>query len=184
MDEASWYQARLTAVSQTSLLTLVYQILAEIRITTMRAITVALSLLPICISALNQNGSSTYFSPNSTGFRMRNGFETVLVQPFGYDGIRVRAWAFRPPNGNEISFLYDPPLEGPEDGNARGMSFDTQVNGSQFVALRNGNIVVKTLGGSYGQNSRLAFFRIESNGSETLLTNEYSPKKSKNPRYS
>ncbi|RFU25779.1 hypothetical protein B7463_g10544, partial [Scytalidium lignicola] len=128
--------------------------------------------------------SNDYFTPNSTGFRMQHGFETVLVQPFGYDGFRVRAWPFRPPAGNEISFLYDPPLEGPEGGKARDMSFDTAFNGNRSVAIRKGNMIARTVPtpGSTGAY-RLGFFRVESDGSETLLTNEYSPLKSINPRY-
>jgi hypothetical protein len=63
-------------------------------------------------SPSDASDSSHPTSPsNSTGFRIQHGFETVLVQPFGFDGFRARAWPFRPPNGNEISFLYDPPLE-------------------------------------------------------------------------
>ncbi|KAF1356110.1 glycosyl hydrolases family 31-domain-containing protein [Delphinella strobiligena] len=129
-----------------------------------------------------QNVSASYFAPNSTGFRIQHGFETVLVQPFGYDGFRVRAWPFRPPSGNEISFLYDPPLEGPENGIAHGMSYDTKTNGNQSVSTRNGNTIVRTFGLDAG-HYRLAFYRVEDDGSETLLTNEYSPVKSLNPRY-
>ncbi|KAK8215243.1 hypothetical protein M8818_002255 [Zalaria obscura] len=130
------------------------------------------------------NVSSTYFAPNSTGFRMQHGFETVLVQPYGYDGFRVRAWPFRPPNGNEISFLYDPPLEGPENGTAHGMSFDTAFNGKRSIAIRNGNTIVQTYGWAGNPGGyRLAFYRVEANGSKTLLTNEYAPLKSINPRY-
>ena len=113
---------------------------------------------------------------------MQHGFETVLVQPFGYDGFRVRAWPFRPPNGNEISFLYDPPIEGYENGVAHGMSADTVFNGNTTLALRNGNTIVRTEG-SYVGNWRLAFYRVNSDGSETLLTNEYAPIKSLNARY-
>ncbi|KAJ6160314.1 hypothetical protein N7470_003710 [Penicillium chermesinum] len=131
--------------------------------------------------------SATASSGNSTtnkGLRIQHGFETILVQPFGYDGIRVRAWPFRPPSGREISFIYDPPLEGPEDGQAHGMSFDTASIGNKSEELRNGNIVVRTSGwgGSTG-GYRLAFYRVEDNGTETLLTNEYAPLKSINPRY-
>jgi len=129
--------------------------------------------------------ASSYFHPNSTGVRLQHGFETVLIQPFGYDGFRVRAWPYRPPNGNEISFLYDPPLEGPENGTARGMSYDTRSNGTQAINIRNGNTIVK----SYSQIAdnttqiRLAYYRVEADGSETLLTNEYAPLKAINPRY-
>lgn len=114
---------------------------------------------------------------------MQHGFETVLVQPFGYDGFRVRAWPFRAPTGHEIGFVYDPPLEGPENGEAHGMTFDTAFNGNRSEELRNGNMIVRTSGwgGSPG-GYRLAFYRVEANGSETLLTNEYAPLKSLNPR--
>lgn len=124
-----------------------------------------------------------YHQPTSKGFRMQHGFETILVQPFGYDGFRVRAWPFRPPTGQEIGFVYDPPLEGPEDGHAHGMTFDTAFTGNRSEELRNGNMIVRTSGwgGSPG-GYRLAFYRVESNGTETLLTNEYAPLKSINPR--
>ncbi|KAJ5350682.1 hypothetical protein N7541_008409 [Penicillium brevicompactum] len=104
--------------------------------------------------------SDTYHNPKSKGFRMQHGFETVLVQPFGYDGFRVRAWPFREPTGREVGFVYDPPLDGPEEGKARGMTFDTAFNGNRSEELRNGNMIV-----------------------QTLLTNEYAPLKSLNPRY-
>ncbi|CAI7671235.1 unnamed protein product [Penicillium pancosmium] len=124
-----------------------------------------------------------YYQPTSKGFRMQHGFETVLVQPFGYDGFRVRAWPFRPPTGQEIGFVYDPPLEGPES-EAHGMSFDTAFLGNRSEELRNGNMIVRTSGwGGNPGGYRLAFYRVEINGSETLLTNEYAPLKSINPRY-
>lgn len=134
------------------------------------------------------NGSTTPQSQtqsNSTGFRIQHGFETVLVQPYGYDGFRVRAWPFRPPNGNEVSFLYDPPLEGPENGVSRGMKYDITTNGSEPVVIRNGNTVVKTYSSTADNttNVRLAFYRIENDGTETLLANEYAPLKALNPRY-
>lgn len=124
-----------------------------------------------------------YTASTSKGLRIQHGFETILVQPFGYDGVRVRAWPFRPPTGREISFLYDPPLEGPEGGEAHGMTFDTASIGNKSEEFRNGNIVVKTTGwGGNPGGYRLAFYRVESDGSETLLTNEYAPLKSLNPR--
>ncbi|KAJ6031647.1 hypothetical protein N7540_002379 [Penicillium herquei] len=130
------------------------------------------------------SGNSSYYQPTSKGFRMQHGFETVLVQPFGYDGFRVRAWPYRPPTGDEIGFVYDPPLEGPEGDQAHGMSFDTAFIGNQSVEIRNGNIIVRTSGwGGSAGGYRLAFYRVETNGTETLLTNEYAPLKSINPRY-
>jgi alpha-D-xyloside xylohydrolase len=136
-------------------------------------------------SIKESNSSQPTTQSNSTGFRIQHGFETVLVQPFGFDGFRVRAWPFRPPNGNEISFLYDPPLEGPEEGVSSGMRYDITTNGSTPVVVRNGNTLVKTFSSTADNttNVRLAFYRMESDGSETLLTNEYAPLKSLNPRY-
>jgi alpha-D-xyloside xylohydrolase len=135
------------------------------------------------IFAETQNiSSSGYFAPNSTGFCIQHGFETVTVQPFGYDGFRIRAWPFRPPNGNEISLLYDPRLEGPENGAARGMGYDTTLNGNQSFSLRNGQTVVQTEGHEGGY-WRLRFYRVEDDGSLTLLANEYAPLKTINPRY-
>lgn len=126
--------------------------------------------------------SNNQTAPPSSGFKLQHGFETVLVQPFGYDGFRVRAWPFRPPHGNEISFLYDPPLEEPENGQAHGMSFDTYLNGNSTFSLRNGNTVVQTNNSNTG-GYRLSFWRVESNGAYTLLTNEYRPLKSIRSRY-
>lgn len=145
-------------------------------------------LYALAIGALSLGGvcaaqNTSYFAPNATGLRMQHGFETILVQPFGYDGFRVRAWPYRPPTGNEISFVYDPPQEGPENGQARGMSYNIMSNGTQFVAIRNGNTIFKTFGNSNDTNYRLGFYRIEANGTETFLTNEYAPLKSLNPRY-
>ncbi|KAK4502327.1 hypothetical protein PRZ48_005752 [Zasmidium cellare] len=139
---------------------------------------------PVACLAQYSNGSTGYFAPNSTGFRIQHGFETVLVQPYGYDGFRVRAWPFRPPNGNEISFLYDPPLEGPANISS-GMQYDTKVNGTQFASIRNGNTIAKTFSPNGNNHTlvRLAFYRVENDGSETLLTNEYAPLKALNPRY-
>ena len=139
---------------------------------------------PITCLAQYSNASTDYFAPNSTGFRIQHGFETVLVQPYGYDGFRIRAWPFRPPNGNEISFLYDPPLEGPANISS-GMQYDTKVNGTQSAAIRNGNTIAKTFSPNGNNHTivRLAFYRVEDDGSETLLTNEYAPLKALNPRY-
>ncbi|KAJ9243866.1 CAZyme family GH31 [Paecilomyces variotii] len=143
-----------------------------------------ISVIPLAWANAIPAGDLEYFMPNSTGFRMQHGFETILVQPFGYDGFRVRAWPYRPPTGNEISFIYDPPLEGFENGKAHGMNFDTAFNGNRTMAIRNGNIIVRTSGwGGNPGGYRLAFYRVEKNESETLLTNEYAPLKSINPRY-
>ncbi|TKA50367.1 hypothetical protein B0A55_13274, partial [Friedmanniomyces simplex] len=91
----------------------------------------------LCLPFCNALTNSSYFQPNSTGFRLQHGFETVVVQPYGYDGFRVRAWAFRPPSGNEVSFLYDPPLEGPADATASALTYDTVINGTQNYTMRN-----------------------------------------------
>ncbi|KIJ36071.1 hypothetical protein M422DRAFT_134145, partial [Sphaerobolus stellatus SS14] len=54
-----------------------------------------------------------YSAPNSTGIKFQNGFERVYIQPFGFNGFRVRASLLRDPTGSELSALIDPPLEGP-----------------------------------------------------------------------
>ncbi|PYH41772.1 uncharacterized protein BP01DRAFT_426123 [Aspergillus saccharolyticus JOP 1030-1] len=124
-----------------------------------------------------------YFHPNTTGLRLQHGFETLLIQPYGYDGFRVRAWPFRPPTGQEISFLYDPPLEGFENGTAHGMSYDLTSTGETPQTLRNGDLILRTTGwGGNAGGYRLSFSRVNADGSETLLTNEYAPLKSLNPR--
>ncbi|KAF3020833.1 hypothetical protein E8E15_006911 [Penicillium rubens] len=139
----------------------------------MRLALIALGAIWASSSVASPVQQTTYHKPTSKGFRMQHGFETVLVQPFGYDGFRVRAWPFRAPTGHEIGFVYDPPLEGPENGEAHGMTFDTAFNGNRSEELRNGNMIVRTSGwgGSPG-GYRLAFYRVEANGSETLLTND------------
>lgn len=50
-----------------------------------------ISVIPLAWANAIPAGDFEYFMPNSTGFRMQHGFETILVQPFGYDGFRVRA---------------------------------------------------------------------------------------------
>lgn len=147
----------------------------------------ALGCLSSVTAQTSMSNSSSYHHPDSAGFRLQHGFEVVLVQPYGFDGFRVRAWPFKPPTGDEISFLYDPPLEGPEAGSAaHGMNFDTRTNGLEPIRLRNGNTVVQTYAAPIADNTtnvRLAFYRVEPDGSETLLTNEYQPLKSLNARY-
>jgi alpha-D-xyloside xylohydrolase len=149
-------------------------------------ICLAFSALIFSCSAQSNSSNKGYFQPNSTGFRLQHGFETVIVQPYGYDGFRVRAWPFRPPNGNEVSFLYDPPLEGPGNGSTTGIkTYDTTLNGTQAFTLRNGNTLAKTFSntGDNTTNVRLSFYRINADGTETLLTNEYAPIKALSPRY-
>jgi alpha-glucosidase (family GH31 glycosyl hydrolase) len=89
------------------------------------------------------------------------------------------------PDGNEISFLYDPPLQGPYNGVSLGVNYTTLTNGKDQIAIRNGNIICRTGPGTFADstNTRLAFYRVEADGSEIQLLNEYSPLKSKNPRY-
>ncbi|KAK5718232.1 hypothetical protein LTR17_015750 [Elasticomyces elasticus] len=122
-----------------------------------------------------QNGTySSYFRPNSSGVLMQHGFESVLVQPYGYDGFRVRAWPFRAPRGDETSFLYDPSLEGFEGGVAHGLDYGMKSDGNHSSTIRNGNTMVKSYGPD-GAANRLAFYRIETNGSESLLTGDAPP---------
>jgi alpha-D-xyloside xylohydrolase len=65
------------------------------------------------------------------------------------------------------------------------MSYDSLINGSSQFSIQNGNIICTTTPGTYasGTFTRLAFYRLEANGTQTMLVNEYSPFKSKNPRY-
>lgn len=66
-------------------------------------------LIALCVLWAIGTGAApaqSYHQPDSKGFRIQHGFEAVLVQPFGYDGFRVRVWPFRPPTGQEIGFIY------------------------------------------------------------------------------
>ncbi|KAL5492091.1 hypothetical protein ACEPAI_3538 [Sanghuangporus weigelae] len=125
------------------------------------------------------SNDSNYFQPNSTGFKLQNGFERVFIQPYGEHGIRVRAGIMRDPTGSEPSVFLDPPLEGP-GGNA-GLSFDTLVPFRGNSSLRNGNILASI------SNGILSFYRIStsSNGSERLdfLTGEYTDTKTLTARF-
>jgi alpha-D-xyloside xylohydrolase len=112
---------------------------------------------------------ASYFSPNSTGMRLRNGFERVLIQPFGPHGVRVRVSLTRDPTGTEISALIDPPLEGP--GGGAGLSHDLEIPYGGNGTLRNGNLIAEVT------NGILSFSRVEPNGSTTLLTSEYTDTK-------
>ncbi|KAK0494724.1 glycoside hydrolase family 31 protein [Armillaria luteobubalina] len=112
---------------------------------------------------------------NAAGIRIINGFERVYIQPFGTNGVRVRSSLMRDPTGTELSALFDPPIEGP--GGNQGLSFDTElgVQGSgQFI---NGDLLVSVQGG------RLFFYRRESNGTDTLLTSEYTDTKALPSRF-
>ena len=95
----------------------------------------------------------------------------------GYDGFRVRVTYYRPPTNFEASFLLDPPLEGPEDGRPHGLSFDTSSFGiNQTAAIKNGNMLFRAAEFKTGQTG-LNFYRIEPNGTETLVMSEYAPSK-------
>ncbi|KAN0094602.1 glycoside hydrolase family 31 protein [Tylopilus felleus] len=76
--------------------------------------TVFLAFFPIALATTNTT------QPSSTGIKLQN--ERVSIQPYGNNGIRVRASLMRDPTGNELSALLDPPLQGP-GGNQ-------QINGS------------------------------------------------------
>jgi alpha-D-xyloside xylohydrolase len=87
----------------------------------------------------------------------------------------VRASILRDPTGNEWSAFLDPPLEGP--GGNNGLNHDINVPFLGNATIRNGNIVVSIDLGV------LSFFRVEPNGSRTLLTQEYTDTKAFVPRY-
>ncbi|KXN83508.1 hypothetical protein AN958_01366 [Leucoagaricus sp. SymC.cos] len=120
---------------------------------------VRLLALPISISL-----AAGYFRPNATGIKIQNGFERVYIQPFGNHGFRVRATILRDPTGNEPSAFLDPPLEGPS---SRGLDHSINVPFMGNTTVRNGNLVVDVL---FGVTS---FYRVESNGTRTLLTGEF-----------
>ncbi|EEB90812.1 hypothetical protein MPER_10935 [Moniliophthora perniciosa FA553] len=106
-----------------------------------------------------------YFQPNSTGVKLQNGYERVLIQersnilrvalqvlthiykPFGNHAFRVRASIMRDPTGNEC------------------------------FTIRNGDLIAGI------QNGTISFHRVEGNGSMTLLTGEYVDTKTLLPRY-
>ncbi|EJD07261.1 glycoside hydrolase family 31 protein [Fomitiporia mediterranea MF3/22] len=126
------------------------------------------------------SNDSGYFQPNSTGLKLQNGFERVFIQPYGENGIRVRASIMRDPTGSEPSALLDPPVEGP--GGSAGLSFDTLVPFHGNASLRNGNILASLSEGV------LSFYRISTsptNNSEvlTLLTQEYTDDKTLTARF-
>lgn len=91
--------------------------------------TVFLAFFPIALATTNTT------QPSSTGIKLQNERVSIqvclcffmlgylnMVQPYGNNGIRVRASLIRDPTGNELSALLDPPLQGP-GGNQ-------QINGS------------------------------------------------------
>ncbi|KAI0078069.1 glycoside hydrolase family 31 protein [Panus rudis PR-1116 ss-1] len=135
------------------------------------------SVLTLClgVSAAGDTGDNNYFQPNSTGIKLQNGFERVFIQPFGPHGIRVRASVMRDPSGTESSAFIDPPLDGP--GGHAGLAHDQTVPFHGSATLRNGNLAAELSTGV------LTFFRVEPNGSRTLLTQEYTDTKVLPARY-
>ncbi|KAA1474566.1 glycoside hydrolase family 31 protein [Dentipellis sp. KUC8613] len=133
--------------------------------------------LPLCLatSFVATVTAQDYFSPNSTGFKLQNGFERVFVQPFGNHAFRVRASLMKDPVGTELSAFLDPPLEGP-GGNA-GLKVDQEVPYQGNATIRNGNLIADL---SLGV---LSFYRVEPNGSRTLLTSEFTDDKALASRY-
>ncbi|KAJ3799473.1 glycoside hydrolase family 31 protein [Lentinula aff. detonsa] len=118
---------------------------------------------------------SEYFQPNSTGIKLQNGYERVYIQTFGNHGMRVRTSIMRDPTGYEWSALLDPPLEGP--GGNNGLNYDIGIPFQGSATIRNGNIIASVNLGV------LSFSRVESNGSTTLLTKEYTDTKAIAPRF-
>ncbi|KAJ7834163.1 glycoside hydrolase family 31 protein [Mycena leptocephala] len=116
---------------------------------------------------------------SSTGLKLENGFERIYVQPYGENGIRVRASLLRDPTGTEPSALLDPPLEGP--GGGAGLSTDTLVPFMGNGTLQNGNILARITFGV------ISFYRISTttNGSQIfdLLTSEYTDTKTLMARF-
>ncbi|KAA1474565.1 glycoside hydrolase family 31 protein [Dentipellis sp. KUC8613] len=112
---------------------------------------------------------------NSSGIKFQNGFERVFIQPFGNHAFRVRASLMRDPTGNELSALLDPPIEGP--GGKQGLTVDTHVPYGGSATIRNGGLIASLDAGV------LSFYRLEANGSRTLLTAEYTDDKALPARY-
>lgn len=98
-----------------------------------------------------------------------------FTQPFGNHGVRVRASLMKDPTGNEWSALLDPPIEGP--GGGQGLLHDINLPFGGSATFRNGDLVVQVSAGI------LNFFRVEANGTSTLLTSEYTDTKARQPRY-
>lgn len=99
----------------------------------------------------------------------------TMFQPYGNNGIRVRASLMRDPTGNELSALLDPPLEGP--GGNLGLAYDQLVPFQGNGTLQNGNIIAQVATGV------ISFYRVETNGSWTLLTQEFTDDKYLYSRY-
>ncbi|TFY81859.1 hypothetical protein EWM64_g2147 [Hericium alpestre] len=116
-----------------------------------------------------------YFSPNSTGIKLQNGFERVFIQPFGNHAFRVRASLMKDPVGTELSAFLDPPIEGP--GGNVGLKVDQDIPYQGNATIRNGNLIADVALGV------LSFYRVEPNGSRTLLTSEFTDDKALASRY-
>ncbi|EIW79742.1 glycoside hydrolase family 31 protein [Coniophora puteana RWD-64-598 SS2] len=135
----------------------------------MLSVLAALLTLATAISAWPSTSS------NSTGIKLQNGFERVYIQPFGNNGIRVRASLMRDPSGNELSALLDPPLEGP--GGNQGLAYDQLIGYQGNASFQNGNLIVQVNLGV------ISFYRAETNGSLSLLTQEFTDDKALYSRY-
>lgn len=80
----------------------------------------------------------------------------------------------RDPTGSEPSALLDPPLEGP--GGRAGLTHDIMLPFQGSASFRNGDLITQVSSGV------LSFWRVEPNGSSTLLTSEYTDTKTLPPR--
>ncbi|KIJ64688.1 glycoside hydrolase family 31 protein [Hydnomerulius pinastri MD-312] len=130
---------------------------------------VLLALTSVVVATTNST------QPSSTGIKLQNGFERVFIQPYGNNGIRVRASLMKDPTGDELSAFLDPPLEGP--GGNQGLAYDQLVSYQGNGTIQNGNIVAQIVTGV------ISFYRVETNGSWTLLTQEFTDDKALYSRY-
>lgn len=79
------------------------------------------------------------------------------------------------PSGTEPSALLDPPLEGP--GGQAGLDISSTIPYAGNATIRNGDLVAEFNLGV------LSFYRVEPNGTRTLLTAEYTDDKALPARY-
>ncbi|THH21409.1 hypothetical protein EW146_g126 [Bondarzewia mesenterica] len=131
-------------------------------------------LMLFSVLALVAAQGNPYFEPNSTGFKLQNGFERVFVQPFGKHAFRVRVSLMKDPTGTELSAFVDPLLAGPGN-NTLDVSTSVPYQGS--ATIRNGDLVAELAGGT------LAFYRVEPDGTRAALTAEYTDDKALPARY-